>query len=140
MSRGCDGTETPLSWNQQGPAGPAGPKGDKGDKGDPGPPGPASLPYAYMKRVGQVSLPGANQWVNIATLSLPAGTYALSVTGHGTAPEFLNCELRQSGAVLTKSEISYGDSAIAMNEVVSNLAALSFTVDLYCSRKWETCV
>jgi len=27
--------ETPVTWNQQGPAGPPGLKGDKGDKGAP---------------------------------------------------------------------------------------------------------
>jgi hypothetical protein len=36
----CLSFETPITWNQRGPAGPQGPKGDKGDQGAQGPPGP----------------------------------------------------------------------------------------------------
>ena len=46
----CTRQETPIEWNETGPAGPAGQKGDPGDKGppgdkgDPGPPGPKGDP------------------------------------------------------------------------------------------------
>jgi Collagen triple helix repeat (20 copies) len=159
-STSCDSNETPLDWNQQGPQGPQGapgPKGDKGDKGaqgDPGPagpagpqgekgdkgdPGPATLPYVYMNRVAGVDLPGGLQWVKVATRWVPAGTYAVSATGRVSGnPDHINnllCELRKSGAVLTKTGIwedgKVWEASIAMNEVVSDLAA-PFTVDLYC--------
>jgi len=38
-SRDCRNNETPISWNQVGPAGAVGPKGDQGPKGDKGDPG-----------------------------------------------------------------------------------------------------
>jgi hypothetical protein len=43
----CRPSETPVSWNQQGPAGPQGPQGDpgpQGPQGDPGPQGPQGDP------------------------------------------------------------------------------------------------
>jgi hypothetical protein len=139
VSKTCDSTETPVDWNQQGPQGPAGPAGPKGDKGDPGPPGAASLPYVYIKRADGVNLPAGFQWVKVATLSLPAGTYALSATASASGnPNHINnllCELRKSGAVLTRAGIwedgKVWSASIAMNEVVSDSAS-SFTVDLYC--------
>jgi hypothetical protein len=147
-STSCDSNETPLDWNQQGPLGPQGapgPKGDKGDKGDQGDPGPAgaaSLPYVRMSRVGGVygvDLPAGLQWVKVATLSLPPGAYALSATGRVSGnPDHINnllCELRKSGAVLTRAGVwedgKVWETSIAMNEVASDPAGW-FTVDLYC--------
>jgi hypothetical protein len=40
----CYATETPLTWNVQGPQGPAGPQGIQGPKGDIGPQGPQGEP------------------------------------------------------------------------------------------------
>src|SRR5262245_43131774 len=48
----CRSPETPISWNQQGPAGPSGPPGangapgPQGPSGPPGPSGPRGLPGA----------------------------------------------------------------------------------------------
>jgi hypothetical protein len=150
----CANGETALDWNQQGPQGPkgdvgpqgpagqqgpqgvegpAGPEGPQGPKGDAGPPGSSSLPYVYIKRVADVGpLPA---YTKVATLSLPAGTYAVSVTGwflRGGGDENGICQMRKSGAVLDETRVVGANAgAIPMNEVVSNMAA-DFSVDLYC--------
>ena len=153
----CNNNEAPLNWNQQGPQGPQGLKGDtgpqgpqglKGDtgtqgpqgpKGDTGPAGPAgasSLPYAYLTRVATVDIPNDNAgWTKVATLSLPAGTYSVSMTGWGDQTSgdiYMWCQLKQSGSQIDLTRATDVEATtIAMNDVVSHLGG-SFTVDLYC--------
>jgi hypothetical protein len=147
----CGNNESPLNWNQQGPqgvqgpAGPQGAKGDKGDTGSQGPtgpqgpqgqPGPSSLPYAYVKRVGSTDVPNdPSGWTKVAELSLPAGTYAVSVTGWADQTSgdlYLWCLLKKSGSQIDLTRATDIEAAtVAMNDLVSNVAA-SFTVGLYC--------
>jgi hypothetical protein len=157
-SETCSNNETALSWNQQGPQGPQGLKGDtgpqgpqgptgltgpqgpvgpQGPKGDPGPAGPSSLPYAYVKRVATTDLPNdPNGWTKVATLSLPAGTYAVSMTGWADRTSggvYMWCVLKQSGSQIDFTRATDVEAGtVAMNDVVSHMAA-SFTVDLYCA-------
>ena len=149
FSLSCAPKEAGLQWNQQGPQGPQGAKGDpgpqglrgnpgaqgpKGDtgaqgpQGDAGPPGASSLPYLYMKRVDEVALPNINNsnWVKVATLTLPGGTYAdaVSVTGWlvrtTDSAVDANCQLVKSGVILDEVRIGDADAAsFAMNDYVS---------------------
>jgi type VI secretion system secreted protein Hcp len=50
----CDGKETTVSWNVQGPAGPQGPQGPKGDQGPPGSSGHT------ITIIGDVAITGRN--------------------------------------------------------------------------------
>jgi hypothetical protein len=157
----CGNNETALTWNQQGPQGPQGlqgpagpqgpegpqgltgsqgPQGEKGDQGDPGPAGPASLPSVYIKRVGDVALASSNTPVDIATLSLPAGNYEVSVTASvaktiGASELSAICSLWKSNTKLYETWVlDYsGDDmnqALAMSEVVG--AGTPFSVHLAC--------
>jgi hypothetical protein len=154
----CRYYENQLNWNQKGPKGdkgdkgdpgapgppgPTGPTGPKGDKGDPGPPGPGALPGYFWVKVGQASLPNQNKGgapVKVATLSLPAGDYLVSVTGYGQQglnanKLIIGCTLQQSGATLDDAWTEDNDSdgwagGIALSSIASSGAP--FTVDLYC--------
>jgi hypothetical protein len=131
----CTSSELPLDWNQQGLPGQ---KGDKGDQGDPGAPGSTT---AYITRTAQVALPNLNKTTpaNVATLSLPAGSYEISVTGSvtrtGAAPELdALCSLKEAGFKIDEEWANDDESfseAIAMNEVVA--PASTVTVALSCA-------
>jgi hypothetical protein len=158
-SETCTNNEASLNWNQQGPQGPQGLKGDtgpqgpqglqglqgdtgpqgpQGPQGDTGPAGPSSLPYAYVKRVSSTNLPNdTSSWTKVATLSLPAGTYSVSMTGWAGQTSgsdlYVWCLLKQSGSQIDLTRTTDVEAAtVAMSDVVSSAAA-SFTVDLYCS-------
>jgi hypothetical protein len=60
-----------------GPAGPKGDKGDKGSKGDKGDKGSPGVVSAYSTAVGTIFQPLTGSPAVIASLSLPAGKYAL---------------------------------------------------------------
>ena len=120
--KACTTSESALDWNKQGvqgiqgvpgpqgsvgpvgpagpqgPTGPAGPKGDKGDQGDPGPAGPATLPTAYIKRVNNAVFVPQDSMATVAQLWVPAGKYAVSVTGVGVNSAqylYVECALYQ---------------------------------------------
>jgi hypothetical protein len=143
----CTSNQSPLNWNQPGPTGPTGAKGDKGDTGDAGQPGPATLAPAYIKRVSQKDIPITDSLPEalIASLSLPAGTYVVSVTGHDRvdAANVLDghCKLyknTKSGTLLDETLAKSDDAlagSIAMTEMVGSGSA--FTVDLYCDSGGE---
>lgn len=78
----CRGGETALDWNQQGQPGPT------GHTGPAGPPG-AALTYGRSV-AGPISLPDAPQIKTIATLTVPAGSYAIfaKIEGSLTVPSF----------------------------------------------------
>lgn len=78
----CRGGETALDWNQQ---------GQPGLTGHTGPPGPAGVALTYGKSAqGPVALPSPGQVKTIATLSVPAGSYAIfaKIEGSLTVPSF----------------------------------------------------
>jgi len=84
-----------------------------------------------MKRVNEVALPIINNsnWVKVATLTLPGGTYAdaVSVTGWlvRTTDSALsaNCQLVKSGVVLDQVRVADADaSAFATNDYVGGEA------------------
>jgi hypothetical protein len=78
----CRGDETALDWNQQGQPGPT---------GHTGPQGPAGVALTYGRSVaGPISLPDAPQMKTIATLTVPAGSYAIfaKIEGSLTVPSF----------------------------------------------------
>jgi hypothetical protein len=157
-SDACTNNETSLNWNQQGPKGDIGLQGPKGDtglqgpqgpqgatgpqgpqgpKGDTGAPGPSSLPYAYVKRVATTNVPNdPNGWTKVATLSLPAGTYSVSMTGWADQTSgdlYMWCQLKQSGSQIDFTRATDVEaSTVAMSDVVSHMAG-SYTVDLYCA-------
>ena len=133
----CANNEGALDWNQQGPQGPQGPAGPKGDQGVPG---PATLPTAFVKRRAEVE-PPVSAWVHVGALSLPAGSYHVSVTARvyrtAAASEIVvDCQLWKNttqGAWLDTDGAWHDGllSNIAMTDVTGGNAP--FTVDLYCS-------
>lgn len=78
--------ETPVSWNQQGPAGPQGPEGPAGPQGPQGPTGPqgpqgSSNAYATFRengdaRGGRIAVP-RQTFVDVGHLTVPAGSYVV---------------------------------------------------------------
>ena len=72
----CEAGETALDWNQRGQPGPAGPPG-------------AALTYGKSAS-GPVALPSPGQVKTIATVSVPAGAYAIfaKIEGSLTVPSF----------------------------------------------------
>jgi hypothetical protein len=147
----CPKGYTSLQWNQQGPkgdmgdtgpqgaAGPQGPQGaqgPQGPKGDTGPAGSSTIRY-YQQDSRDVGSEGGT----LHTLSLPPGTYLLSMTGRaspdaGNNPVGIDCELRQGAQRLSSTVADNGDHAVisgntlAMQRVVSN--ANDVAVDLWC--------
>lgn len=151
----CAPGEAGVTWSQQGPQGPQGlpgaqgaqglpgPQGVKGDTGATGPkgdPGPAMLPTVYIKRVWSASVPQSNVPTDIATLSLPAGNFLVSVTGEanktvGAGQLSVECSLWKSNTKVNGAYSWDYDSwnmseAVAMSEVVS--AGAPFSVHIAC--------
>lgn len=76
----CVLRETPLNWNQSGPAGPAGPAGAAGRPGPAGPtgsPGPAGPSDAFVTTMPEFDPLVDNQPTALATFTLPAGAYVI---------------------------------------------------------------
>jgi hypothetical protein len=128
-SEACSSLENPLDWNQQGLP------GEKGETGDPG------STAVYIKRTAQVALPNLNKTspADVVTLSLPKGSYEISVTGSvtrtGQAPELdALCSLKEAGYKINEEWANDDESfsqAFAMNEVVA--PASTVTVALSCA-------
>ena len=81
----CRGGQTALDWNQQGVP------GLNGHPGAAGPPGPAGVALTYGRSVaGPVALPDPGQVKTVATLQVPAGSYAIFAKAEGslTVPSF----------------------------------------------------
>jgi hypothetical protein len=144
----CSSKETSLNWNQQGLPGPKGDTGDKGDKGDkgdpgdPGAPGPATLPTVYITRVGNAQVPKGGSPVQLASLTLPAGTYLVSVNAHagdGVSGSIdADCSLWKVGTGKLAETLVDGDGlsgTVAMTEVVG--AATTFGVQFACESPTE---
>jgi Collagen triple helix repeat (20 copies) len=158
----CRFYEHPLNWSQagvtgptgatgptgpsgpQGPTGPTGPTGLKGPTGATGPSGatgPAGGPAVWVTRTGaQIALTGSLK--KIATLSLPAGNFAITAAGlafnsgaNGIHVD-IACDLfkNTNAGTLLSSSWRQGDdsltSPIAITDIVVSNAA--FTADLYC--------
>jgi hypothetical protein len=86
--------------------------------------------------VGSTDVPNdPSGWTKVAELSLPAGTYAVSVTGWADQTSgdlYLWCLLKKSGSNIDLTRATDIEAAtVAMSDLVSNVAA-SFTVGLYC--------
>jgi hypothetical protein len=64
----CSSSETPLDWNQS---------GQQGQQGQQGPTGPSDVWSVDGYNAGGKSLAPFNTWVNLATTSLPAGSYSV---------------------------------------------------------------
>ncbi len=77
----CKSSETPATWNAQGPAGPAGPMGASGATGQTGATGaegPRGPSDAFIARNdGPVPVPTWPARTTVVDLDLPAGVYAL---------------------------------------------------------------
>lgn len=78
----CRAGETALDWNQTGLPGPAGPAGAQGP--------PGSAPTYARSRGGPVSLPEPGESKTIASLTVPAGDYAIfaKAVGAMTVPGY----------------------------------------------------
>jgi hypothetical protein len=110
----------PLSWNQQGP---------KGDQGDPG---PSNL---YTSSVGGVTA-DPQQWTNLGTLSLPAGSYQVSshftlVPPAGGAS--LACGIGVPGNTpdYTTTGVTTANRTVMLESAVTLAAPGTVTVDCY---------
>jgi hypothetical protein len=83
----CDGRETPLDWNIQGPMGPQGPEGVQGSQGEVGPPGPqgepgtGGPPQAVTQTLGFARITTAfPNFTPVGVISLPPGRWTLFAT------------------------------------------------------------
>jgi hypothetical protein len=119
----CASNESPLNWNQQGPAGPAGPAGATGATGATGASGPAGpagptgatgpAGVAGMSHVYEAEntyTPGTTTDHQIVGLSdLPAGEYAVEVTLRVTnSGGSAYCGIYSYGSALEDTEVSTG--------------------------------
>lgn len=98
----CRIYENPLDWNAAGVTGAAGPTGATGSTGPTGPTGPSTLltKYAFAQSFG-------NAGSDVATLTLPTGSYALSGTvgdfgpNAATTNDDVTCQLTETGGTAT---------------------------------------
>jgi hypothetical protein len=134
----CRANETPLNWDQTGPAGATGATGQAGQNGQPGQTGatagtgPQGLPGPsdgyYNAASGPIDLP-ANTFTTIVGLHLPAGSYLLSakVTIQGTDPagtlHLVNCYIMRSGDGSERST-----SEVRFDTTISDLAWATLSV------------
>jgi hypothetical protein len=138
----CRRNEQPLTWNQVGPKGdpgPAGEKGEQGSQGETGPPGPATAPHAKIaEERGIVDLPRGIEPHRVVSISLPAGTWALTgkaiASGHSGLS--IQCELFREGTWLDGSLVLTNDEAIVPMSLAGIVTMPSAsTVDLLCSSR-----
>jgi hypothetical protein len=112
-----------------GPEGPAGPQGPTGVTGPVGPAGPAGPPVSATAASSDVVLSISNPPTTIATVSLAAGSYAVTgkawfhpMSDYNTAGQ-VNCELRTpSGEVLDRSSSAAGPPVMG---TISTLAVVT---------------
>jgi hypothetical protein len=96
------GTETPVSWNQQGPPGPPGPKGDPGQQGPPGP--GLVVKDANGTLVGVVT----SVYPPVATFPVPGG-------GTPALAGLVTVALRTGGLILSLSVTTDGFAEAGLN-------------------------
>ncbi len=101
-----------VSFNTVGPTGPTGPAGPTGATGPTGPMGPkgdtgaSGAPAVWFKYVDRADTPQSS-WVEIASLSLPAGRYYVSVSATaaddigGNDDVAMSCTLEQSSPAMS---------------------------------------
>jgi Collagen triple helix repeat (20 copies) len=145
----CGKSQTELDWNVQGPTGPQGPQGPQGalgPQGDPGPTGPAGpqgqqgpagpsgTSHAYSTTGGFVQY--GTSPVQVASLSLPAGTYLVWATGivvDGNVTTGHDCVLASGGTTLEEEKVTtttgpYAATAVSFSEPVTLSSAGSVVV------------
>jgi hypothetical protein len=125
----CRPSELPISWNQMGPPGPPGPEG---------PPGPAGAGNIWITRQSNPVALGNEMEVQVLSLTVPAGTYAISakvsVANSVSAVQTAYCTL------------STGDTSVVelagvdddMEQVISLLDADTFTSETTITLKCFT--
>ena len=124
----CRPPEVSIFWNQVGPQGPPGPQGPAGPPGPQGPPGPAGTGNMWITHQGTTPVVLSSTGVQVLSLTVPAGTYAISakvsVTNADAAPQSAQCML--STGDLSLVEIEGGND---VGEMISLLDAATFTSD-----------
>jgi hypothetical protein len=130
-------TEVALNWNQTGPTGATGGTGATGATGVTGATGatgvtgatgPSTLltNYAFSQSFGPVVL------TDVATLTLPTGSYSLSGTIDSVAPNVattydeINCDLTKSGGTAT---LHHGTSSTVLHDI-GDFATLPIAGDI----------
>ena len=117
LQQHCASNETPITFDQTGPRGPRGlrgargPKGDQGatglqgptgatgpqgspgTKGDTGATGPATAPTVYSDANSGVDVPGQGNRKTIASVTVPAGSYAVQAKTIITRAELTDAEM-----------------------------------------------
>jgi hypothetical protein len=145
----CAKSQTELDWNVQGPTGPQGPQGPQGaqgptgPQGDPGPTGatgpqgpagPSGTSHAYSATGGFVQY--GTTPVQVASLSLPAGTYLVWATGNvvdGNMTTGHDCVLSSGGTTLEEEKVTtttgpYAATTVSFSEPVTLASAGSVKV------------
>ncbi len=139
----CRPSERSIFWNQvgpvgptgpQGPMGPTGPQGPTGPEGPPGPTGPtgpqgpAGISNMSIARQGTASVPLNNAEVEVLSLTVPAGTYAISakvsVSNADAAVQAAHCTLSTGDS--SEVQIAAGN---LVGEMISLLDADTFASD-----------
>jgi hypothetical protein len=115
----CRIGETAISWNQAGPpgspgvAGPTGPSGPPGVSGPVGPPGPSGAANAYAGPEGPSTDQFGTQDVNVASVAVPAGNYAVTAS-----VEILNFtpDYRSGACLLSDADhtVQFGVNAVTL--------------------------
>lgn len=144
---GPQGPEGPQgSAGPPGPGGPAGTDGvdgldgERGPRGEQGPPGPATPPrYKLAANAGRTGIISDNAFHTVLTVSLPAGTWAL--TGKGIAdPDFdkriaLTCDLARGNFIVDRAAVLDRDTDAWLSTLtLVGVITMSSpgTVDLTC--------
>ncbi len=133
----CRPAEVSIFWNQvgpQGPPGPQGPQGPPGSQGPPGPqgpegpPGPPGTGNMFIVRQGTTPVVLNNTEVQVLSLTVPAGSYAISakvsVTNADTTAQAAHCTLSTGDSSEVQIEAGNADG-----EMISLLDAATFASD-----------
>jgi hypothetical protein len=132
--RACAKVETPLSWNQRGPAGARGADGAPGKDGEPGARGPSNAYSAARDTVGTDGRIGTSV-TTLTSLDLPAGAFTFAakvgvMNVSTSAPGGVGCELRvataQGSAAIDRGAAVLAGSTVT-NVWLSSTLALAGT-------------
>ncbi len=108
-ARQCRRNETPLRWNQRGPAGPAGPPGLPGAAGKPGPPGRSDGFYAESHNVDIPWNPATGSEPRppiVVSINLAPGGY--DVTGSATVDNLGTDQIAHCTLIMARpTDLSY---------------------------------